>query len=193
MSTTALIVEFLVAGIVATIWIALFLLALLGLPTGGLVGLGVSELLAPYLAVSYVLGVVLNRVCDFAFKSHEMKISRPIWADSEHDYPFARMYIFAYSDNLKKYLDFLWSLVRIFRVSLLNVALLWISFTLFWWLQCEGSVARKLVVSLGATLTAGVLDAVLLLSWRKVTTNYHLNTRTAYKILRDERETRASH
>lgn len=77
MSTTALVVELLIVGVQATVWMALFLLAATNWQVTRSILSHLSEaatlVAIPYLAVAYTAGVVVERIAGLVFKGGRIR------------------------------------------------------------------------------------------------------------------------
>jgi len=190
MATTALIVDLLVVGVFATIWIGLLAFTFidkLPLPWSFQT---MSALLIPYLSVAYSLGVVINRICDQIFKPIEEKILKKEsiqWKD-KNEYVHARLVVFHKSQGLTAYIDKLWALIRIFRSTIVNSVFLTCAWILFIWWRQYWSKTTILLSSVGLLLLEIALLILLWRAWTKKTKHYHKNLMCAYKIVSSDKE-----
>jgi hypothetical protein len=125
MSTTSLFVELLVIGAGAAIWVVLLTLAFFGvdwLPAGGSKDLALPMLL-PALSVTYVLGILVDRLADRVLDGQADRLRAKRFSSRE-DYRHARTLIYTQSESLKELFEYGRSRLRICRGWTVNAAVI---------------------------------------------------------------------
>lgn len=168
MSTTDLFVEIIVIGVGATIWIVLLALSIFGyswVPSGQVFSLAS---LLPILAITYVLGIVTDRVADTLFdKLWKPSLAQQFYQQDGDDYD-DRRYIYLRSEQLAHLLEYGRSRLRICRGWTLNSLLILGSFNLFIQLQLPHA-SLKLTAFLFGNLFLVLLTYCLWFSWKQLT------------------------
>ena len=168
MSTTELFVELLIIGIGAAIWIVLLLLSVFGiswLPSEAL--LSVTALI-PALAVVYVLGIVVDRLCDRLFELIWRESLFRQYYDNRQAYYDDRRILYLYGAGLAQLLEYGRSRLRICRGWAVNALLIALSLNLFAWTQIANGAVR-LKVSLGGTLLLLLFAYANWYAWSQLT------------------------
>lgn len=151
MSTTELFVELLIIGIGAAIWVVLLIFSAFGYSWFALEDWLSIAALIPSLAIIYVLGIVIDRLCDRLFE--------PIWQtpiyqqyyDSRRAYFDDRRILYFYGKNLANLLEYGRSRLRICRGWSLNSVLIAISLNIFVWSQTFQTATRVKVTIFGTS------------------------------------------
>ncbi|MFK8184267.1 MAG: hypothetical protein AB8B99_12910 [Phormidesmis sp.] len=168
MSTTDLFVEIIVIGVGATIWIVLLALSVFGyswVPSGQVFSFAS---LLPILAITYVLGIVTDRVADTLFdKLWKPSLAQQFYQKDGDDYD-DRRYIYLRSEQLASLLEYGRSRLRICRGWTLNSALILVSLNIFIQQQLS-SPAIKRTAFLFSNLFLLLLTYCLWFSWRQLT------------------------
>lgn len=131
MSTTLLYVEILIIGILASVWISLSVFSTVGPPPTDAVGfpeLHPAILATAYLACCYALGIVIDRIADFAFSFTKIAervldircIKRICDSVSEHGNETVRFQVAIKESRATDSLDYLRSRLRISRATTVN-------------------------------------------------------------------------
>jgi hypothetical protein len=188
MTTTTLFVELVVIGLHSILWIGLVILAFVGFRNVPWEKLLTLNLALPGLAVTYVLGIVIDRLSDLACisKDHHLRKSHPM----EHLPPFLsmRFYVLHKSKDTYEQLEYTRSRLRIARAAILNFTLLTLSALLFVWLRSGGtrSLQYRLVASLGIVVVGFLLTYFSYESWVALTKTYTSSVIAAYQVLQGE-------
>jgi len=143
MSTTLLFIELLIAGVQASVWIVLFLLAFSGV--GWLAQLR-ADVLADwsalltvvYLSFTYATGIIIDRAADRLFHAQYKKIGRRILPDNPRSVPAMRFALTRENDPLNAHFEYTRTRMRIARASALNFGLITLGALVFIALQAEG-------------------------------------------------------
>jgi hypothetical protein len=189
MNTTNIFVELVVVGFHALIWIALMVVALVGYQNVDLEKLLSVNLALPILAMTYILGILVDRVADFIFIKQDTKM-RPVDEDTNLPQSFLKMryYILNKSSDIYAQLEYTRSRLRIARASVFNFALMTIAGLLFIWFQAGKFLSiRNLIISSVVTFLVGIiLTYASYQSWIGLIKSYSISTIRAYELLRDE-------
>ncbi|MEQ8692337.1 MAG: hypothetical protein RIC89_16075 [Pseudomonadales bacterium] len=127
MGTTNLFVELVVIGAGVMIWLLLLVFTIVGRPP-----LAISEamLLAsaiPLLAITYVAGIIWDRIVDVLFEKLWVDRWRPRFFATKTDYYNARRAILTKSERLSELIEYGRSRMRICRAWTLNALLITVS------------------------------------------------------------------
>ena len=173
-STTTLIAELLISGVMALVWVILGLLALLGvgwldpaLIKGWEVPLGTVGL-----ASAYTMGVLVDQAADQSLKRWSERIKKE---HSPEGFPsIMHLMIAAGSPRLDSWFDYSRSRIRVCRSAALNFLLTTVMGTLF--VLCHPSLVRphgRLFCSLSITLAGTGLTWLALAGWRWSTLSFY--------------------
>ena len=168
MNTTDLFVELIVIGVGATIWVALLVLGVFGYTWVPFDHLFALPSLLPILAITYIFGIVTDRVADNLFDNvWKAKLAKQFYGQDGDDYD-DRRYIYLRSERLAGLLEYGRSRLRICRGWALNTLLILVSLDLFILRQISGVSTRlsMLVFSNGFLL---LLIYGLWFSWQQLT------------------------
>lgn len=124
MGTTNLFVELVVIGVGAMIWLLLFVLAFLGVPLPEVNETMVLASAIPLLALTYVAGIIWDRVVDYAFEKIWVNRKRKQYFAEKADYYNARRNILTKSERLADLHEYSRSRMRICRAWTFNSVLI---------------------------------------------------------------------
>lgn len=174
MSTTAILIEFLLSGLQATLWLCLLLATILGTDLrklGGIVGheTAIAIVLLPFV---YPLGVFTDNVADRLLKTWARNIRSKYKLDG--DQSAMKLITLTGHDWLSNYLDYARMRTRICRSSALNFFLLTFVLPAFVGIRLQGAFASgvTMIVILAFFLCAG-LSVLSLWSWYEITNTFH--------------------
>lgn len=168
MNTTDLFVELIIIGVGATIWAVLLVLSIFGYGWVPFDHLFALPSLLPILAITYILGIVTDRVADNLFDAlWKSKLAQQFYAKDGDDYD-DRRYIYLRSERLASLLEYGRSRLRICRGWVLNTACIVISLDLFILLQIPGR-STKISMLLFSNLFLALLIYGLWFSWQQLT------------------------
>ncbi|MBZ5555378.1 MAG: hypothetical protein LAO21_21935 [Acidobacteriia bacterium] len=188
MTTTTLFVELVVIGLHSILWIGLLVLTFAGYQNPAWEKLLTLNLAVPALGVTYVLGIVIDRLCDLACisKDHRLRKVHPL----EHLPPFLtmRFYILNKSKDTYEQLEYTRSRLRIARAAILNFAMMTFAALLFLWVRQRGThpLPHLLLASLVIVVVGFLLTYFSYESWVALTKTYTSSVIAAYQVLQGE-------
>ncbi|MBZ5537959.1 MAG: hypothetical protein LAO31_18540 [Acidobacteriia bacterium] len=188
MSTTTLFVELVVIGLHSILWIGILVLTFVGYQNLAWEKLLTLNLAVPVLGITYVLGIVIDRLSDLAFISqdHRLRKMHPL----EHLPPFLMMRFFILNKSKDTYeqLEYTRSRLRIARAAILNFAMMTLAAILFVWAHQSATPARthRLLASLVIVVVGTLLTYFSYESWVALTKTYTSSVIAAYQVLQDE-------
>jgi len=183
MSTTGLFVELVVIGSGTAAWLYLLGASLVGLELLATKDLS-SVLLIPALAVVYVLGIVTDRIADWAFSRWDNSIRIRI-LDSIPKYRQARLLLYSLAnERLCKLFDYNKSRIRIARAWTLNLLLCAITAPTFVCLRCDSlQPTGKTVYSVTAFFLLTAAAVLTTWAWRILVVNDYSRLKEAAEYL----------
>ncbi len=170
MATTNLIVELVVVGTGAAIWIVLVVLTVFGyswISFDRLVDLMTAPVLLPALSITYILGIVLDRLADTVFHPCSERIRRNFYP-TDKDYQSARTTLRTSSEALTELFEYGRSRIRVCRGWAVNSVLIGIALNLFIWIRLPAEAPRARLSAFGTISTAAILLGTVI-SWRELT------------------------
>jgi hypothetical protein len=191
MSTTNLFVELLVTGFGALIWMSLTVISFFGWEWIPLSTVLSAEGIAPIFAITYLLGIVTDRVSDVLFEHFFTRSLREKHFPNSHDYHEARLTVITKSDRLAALHEYARSRLRICRGWTLNFCFIAISTNVFIWSQRQ-SLTSPLLLSVFITLFCVFLTVGCWFTWSRLTATEYIRLKDQCKFLRNE-ETRQIH
>lgn len=188
MTTTNLFVELVVIGVGAACWVGMLIMGAFGVDWVGVELLKNYSVLVVLLAVTYLLGIISDRVADYVFDKLFSAPLRARYFSEKREYQDARRLIFSSSDRLADMHDYGRTRIRICRGWALNATL--IAASLYFLLTKQFSEA----VWYPMAATAGPLGFLLLSlgswwSWRMLCSTEYLKIREHADYLRGEIKT----
>lgn len=193
MTTTNVFAELLIIGVETLAWFALLIFCLFGY---GWVEFSVFNNLAiaiPLAALSYVAGIIMDRVSDALLAGADHKIRRSVMGDSgAQSFAALRIYILAQSPYLSADLDYLRSRLRIMRSSLLNFSLLAIIGAAFVLNRLPITLPTRYTATATVFLSGIVLASLSHYAWRASSITYYLRLQTALALLPVQQENSAN-
>lgn len=190
MNTTSIFVELVVVGLHTAIWMALIILAFVGYQNLNLEKVFTLNLALPILAITYILGILVDRAADIALTAQDDRLRSQYDLRGLPGFLSMRFYVLSKSSDVYAQLEYTRSRLRIARASILNFAFTTLAAVLFVWFQLGQALAAEYRVT--ACLTAAVIGAFLTWisyqAWAALSRTYTINTIRAYKVVYDEAE-----
>ncbi len=170
MSTTALIAEILVCGILVLTWTVL---ALLGFPQSQSIAsfLANNQIAggAVFLAYSYAVGVVFDRIWDIATKPIDHRVRKDLKLDAE-TLSQARKSAFGNGQNTPAYFEYIRSRMRIARCCLCNAPLIALS-AIF--LHYRNTTQPKIYIITAIASTGLIFTSFSFVAFKKLLRTYY--------------------
>lgn len=189
MNTTNIFVELVVVGFHTLIWISLFVLALFGFQQIDLEKLFTINLALPALALTYIFGILVDRVADLALDEQDGRLRSQYDFAGLPSFLEMRFYILSKSSDVYEQLEYARSRLRIARASIFNFALTTIAAVLLAWFQFGKMLGDyRLLACIAAAAIGAGLTWVSYQAWEALSKTYTVNTMRAFKVLRDEVE-----
>lgn len=188
MNTTELFVELLVIGTGVISWVLIFILSLFGYDWVPWKELTSITALVPFLVLTYILGLVFDRLSDQVFKTSDKKLREKYFIDNG-SYHTARTYVYSYgSEPIINLFEYGRSRIRISRSWIINYFLLAISTPVLVWSRSNSSQVRmSILITLVSLCLFGLLSLSAFLSWKKLTKNDYARLSETFAFLQDER------
>ncbi len=181
MATTNLIVDFLVIGIVSSIWLTpIALLALDGKAITQLSNAGTASI--PFiLAFAYILGIAVSRLADSLTNRWNDKWRNDVFGNKPAvSYHNQLNTVISRSSSASEYLGYRRSVVRTARacaVNFLFAAVLWIVIAVFGSDEVSGTLSWLIAVC------SGFFAVLLLMTWKTVLRGYFHGIKDLYNCL----------
>jgi hypothetical protein len=189
MSTTELFVELIVVGVGASIWIVLLVLTLFGLSWHDLNTAFSLPALLPALSVTYVLGIVVDRVADSVFEILWGQALFKRFYNSKTDYYNDRRLIYSQATRLVDLLEYGRSRLRICRGWTLNALITLLVLNIFALSRLNPWQLKAMVCTSG-TLALALLAYGTWFSWYKINANDLRKVKEQAEYLRQQNQSR---
>ncbi|MBL8090749.1 MAG: hypothetical protein JNJ43_10495 [Anaerolineales bacterium] len=179
MNTTLLFVELLIIGLEGWIWIFLFTSPLFPIKNYPNMLLIFKDwelvIIAIFLALTYVLGVIIDRIADWRVRPLEKKHRADIITDNTTPISVMRFSLGTQNDFLNQQLDYTRSRLRIMRASILNIIAITIALCFYLWKTYSFASTNYMMLTFGIVILAGTI--VVYLSHRTLVSliKAHLN------------------
>ncbi|MGJ3245691.1 MAG: hypothetical protein ACFE0I_06400 [Elainellaceae cyanobacterium] len=193
MNTTDLFVEIIVIGIGGIIWLSLLIFSFLDYQWILWDRATAFISLIPFLAITYVLGIILDRIADQIFKACDKKL-RKVQFSSNEEYHSARNYTYTYaSEKIIGLFEYGRSRLRISRAWNINFVLIAISLTIFIWKNfTDTSLDNKLKLTFVVVSVCGFGATSSFLAWKKLAKNDYKRLKEMIDFLKQQKQKRES-
>jgi hypothetical protein len=189
MNTTSIFVELVVVGLHTAIWIGLIVLALVGYQNLDLEKVFTLNLALPILAITYILGILVDRVSDDVLAAQDDRLRSRYDIRELPGFLSMRFYILSKSSDVYEQLEYTRSRLRIARASIVNFALTTLAAALFAWFRLGQALAQyHVIVSASVIIIGALLTWISYQTWTALSRSYTINTIRAYRVLWDEAE-----
>jgi hypothetical protein len=194
MNTTSIFVELVVIGLHTTIWTGLIILTFTGYQNLDLEKVFTLNLALPILAITYILGILIDRASDIALAAQDDRLRSKYDLRELPGFLSMRFYILSKSSEVYAQLEYTRSRLRIARASVLNFAFTTLAAAPFVWFQLGKTLAAeyRAMVCLVVVIIGALLTWISYRSWTGLSHTYTINTIRAYQVLRDEADKSAS-
>jgi hypothetical protein len=168
MSTTDLFVELVIIGVGSAIWIFFLIASIFGLSwIDSSKALSLPALI-PFLSLTYVIGIVFDRVADTLFEWIWAKKLFRKYYENKDDFHDDRRIVYIHEGRLANLLEYGRSRLRICRGWALNSSLILLTLNLFAWTKISDSHI-KIQVSIFGSFFCIFLTYGTWFSWYKLT------------------------
>jgi hypothetical protein len=150
MATTTLFVELVVIGVGALAWVALTILGLFGYSWLTFDRVTSVTSLVPLLSLTYVLGIVVDRIADRVFEAPSRRLLAR-WFSSQQDYQHSKDFVYLKSP-LRALMEYNRSRLRICRGWAINCIAAVIALNFFVWSQLSSEAPRVKLAVIGSGL-----------------------------------------
>ena len=184
MGTTNLVVELMVIGVGAVAAVFLAAMTVFGIQWVPVENLLAVQSVIPMLAITYVLGILMDRLADRAFEKWSTKI-RETYFKRLGDYHDARRTILTRSDSIGAVVRYGRSRMRVVRGWSVNGALLSVSGAAFIAAQVDDNALRRTLLSFHL-LTTIALTVGCMIAWSRLSKSEYLKIRESAKFLKGD-------
>lgn len=170
MSTTDLFVELIIIGMGSAIWIFLLIASIFGFSWIDSNKLFSLPALIPFLSLTYVVGIIVDRIADTLFERIWSKKLFGKYYKNKDDFHNDRRIIYIHEGRLADLLEYGRSRLRICRGWVLNSVLIFLALNLFAWAKVP-DFNLKIQVSIFGSFFCIFLACGTWFSWYKLTLN----------------------
>ncbi len=170
MSTTDLFVELVIIGMGSAIWIFFLVISIFGFSWVDSNKLLSLPALIPFLSLTYVVGIVIDRIADTLFEWLWAKELFRKYYENKDDFHNDRRIIYIHEGRLASLLEYGRSRLRICRGWALNSVLIFLTLNLFAWTKIPDFPLR-IQVSIFGSFFCIFLSYGTWFSWYKLTLN----------------------
>ena len=188
MTLVNLYVELVVTGCHTLLWIGLVVLTFTGYQNVNWERLFALELALLFLAASYLLGIVVDKLADSLFTPLDRRLRQRVKLKDLPDLLTMRFHILHESKDLYEQLDYIRSRLRIARAAGPNFGLTTLAALAFVRFQLDGVLipAYRGWVYAGIVLLGVLLAFASYWAWAALTKSYIASTVAAYRLLNTE-------
>jgi hypothetical protein len=186
MNTTNLLIELIVIGVAASIWIVLAVFTAFGYAWVSLDDLRLPLAAVPILALVYIFGIVSDRIADRVFKWRWADTLNKTLFPNRSDYYDALRLIDTQSERLSKLLEYGRIRLRICRGWAFNCILMVISLNTFTWVRLRDK-PYACTISVVGTVSLVLFAVVAWYAWRDITLKSYKKIEGQVKYLTDHK------
>jgi len=187
MSTTSLFVDLLISGIQVAMWLCLLVGCILGADTSilGKIKEWDAVLAVLLLPIVYPVGIFIDNLADDLLRPISRRIRRRLLLDETST--VMKLLSETKGDFLSRYFDYVRTRIRISRSSALNFALITLFGELFVWMRWQPSFGARQGAWMGMiALLGGLLTALAIFSWYRITTTFSKKLAYGLTLVGDE-------
>jgi hypothetical protein len=186
MNTTNLFVELVVIGVGTLLALMLTIMSIFGYGWISWEKVTSSTMLIPLLSITYLLGIVIDRLADSFFDNWNKKLRLKIFTTNE-EYHQALTYVYNYaSERIVSLFLYGRSRLRISRAWSFNCIFLAITISIFVWTRLSQiSYSDKIIITVFSTIIFGLGTVANCFTWRKLTINDYKRLAETNTILRN--------
>lgn len=186
MNTTNLFVELIVIGAGAFFWLLLFTLSLFGYDWFPWEKVGAATaILLPLLTVTYVLGIVVDRLADRLFSKWDKRLRYTHGFPNNDEYHIARNHVYTYAvDRLIALFEYGRSRLRITRAWSINFVMLTLSSLVFIWTRLSNLPnSNRWMITVFCFTLFSFGAGVTFSAWKKLAINDYKRLKETYDFL----------
>lgn len=186
MNTTNLFVELVVIGVGTLFALILTVMSIFGYRWISWEQIASSTMLIPLLSITYLLGIVIDRISDQVFRSWNRRLRQNNFTSND-EYHEARTYVYQFaSERIISLFLYGRSRLRISRAWSLNCILLAITFPLFVWTRLSQIPYNTRISITIFSIILFVIGAIATcFTWRKLANNDYKRLAETNTILRN--------
>lgn len=185
MKTTAIFAELLIVGLQAIVWLIFAGLVFFEVSTIDTTLFNTLKSWAALitifvLSLSYVIGVIIDRVADSLFNHVDKKLREKYLVKSNQSVADMRLYIMSKNEGVTDFLDYVRSRLRLARSTVLNVILI-IFFVALWYFTSSKFESNSIIIFL---LSFGIpLLTLTIFTWFRISKTYYKRLVQAFDLL----------
>jgi hypothetical protein len=185
MKTTAIFAELLIVGLQAIVWLIFAGLVFFEVST---IDTALFDTLKSWaalitifvLSLSYVIGVIIDRVADSLFNQVDKKLREKYLIKSNQSVADMRLYIMSKNEGITDFLDYVRSRLRLARSTVLNVILI-MFFVALWYFTSSKFESNSIIIFL---LSFGIpLLTLTIFTWFRISKTYYKRLVQAFDLL----------
>lgn len=186
MNTTNLFVELVVIGVGTLLALMLTIMSIFGYGWISWEKITSSTMLIPLLSITYLLGIVIDRIADSFFDNWNKKLRLKIFSTNE-EYHQALTYIYNYaSERIVSLFIYGRSRLRISRAWSLNCIFLAITIPILVWTRLpQISGNTRILITIFSTIIFGLGTVASCFTWRELTINDYKRLAETNTILKN--------
>jgi len=193
MNTTLLFAELLIIGLQASLWLFVLMLVVFGvnwLQALATIGLADWQTVIVVIALSiiYVIGIIVDRLADFAFTAWDRKMRNRIFPNAPLPIGVMRFQLGKDNEYLNRQFEYTRSRIRISRASILNFVLTTI-FGVWLIIQLQFPSPPEKTKFITVALCCGILLTFsAIYTWHKLTQTYISLVKSNWDLLLSQRK-----
>lgn len=188
MKTTAIFAELLIVGLQAIVWLIFAGLVFFEVST---IDTTLFDTLKSWaalitifvLSLSYVIGIIIDRVADSLFSHVDNKLREKYLVKSNQSVADMRLYIMSKNEGVTDFLDYVRSRLRLARSTVLNVILIMFFIALWYFTSSKSNSIIMFLLSFGIPLLT-----LTIFTWFRISKTYYKRLVQAFDLLSIEDE-----
>ncbi len=188
MKTTAIFAELLIVGLQAIVWLIFAGLVFFEVST---IDTTLFDTLKSWaalitifvLSLSYVIGIIIDRVADSLFSHVDKKLREKYLVKSNQSVADMRLYIMSKNEGVTDFLDYVRSRLRLARSTVLNVILIMFFIALWYFTSSKSNSIIMFLLSFGIPLLT-----LTIFTWFRISKTYYKRLVQAFDLLSIEDE-----
>jgi hypothetical protein len=187
MNTTNLFVELVVIGVGTLLALMLTIMSIFGYEWISWEKITSSTMLIPLVSITYLLGIVIDRIADSIYNNWSKKLRLKTFATNE-EYHEALTYVYNFaSERIVSLFIYGRSRLRISRAWSLNCIFLAITIPIFVWIRSpQFSSNTQILITIVSTIVFGLGTLASTFTWRELTINDYKRLAETSSILKSK-------